>query len=168
MAIYNLPSLYRVSKSPISIERLRRTLRQMTGKHAVLRTSVQLDLARGHLTQHIHPNDGQDWFGFEISVIDNRDELKPIFHDETTNRSHFDVGHGRVFRCHIVRQHQSTVNDDDVLLVDDWIIFNFHHIAFDGESEPIFLADLQQFYDQQQQRQDSAKQDVLQYIDCKS
>ena len=152
----------------MSIERLRKTLRHITGKHAILRTSIQLDPASGALTQRVHSNDDEDRFGFEISVIDKRDELEAIFDDEATNRSHFDVDNGRVFRCHIVRPRRSIPNDNDLLSLDDWIIFNFHHIAFDGESEQIFLADFQHFYDQQQRIQKWPKQDTLQYIDCKS
>jgi NRPS condensation-like uncharacterized protein len=60
------------------------------------------------------------------------------------------------------------VNDkDDVLSTGDWIIFNFHHAAFDGESEQIFLDDLQEFYNHEQQLQLNNSQTALEYIDCK-
>lgn len=163
-AIYNLPLLCRLSKASISIERLRQTLRFMTEKHAILRTSVQLDSATGHLKQYIQSNHIQDWFSSEVSSIDDNNESKTIFHDESINRTYFDVGHGRVFRCHIVRQRSSIIDNTDLLSAEDWIIFNFHHMAFDGESEEIFLDDLQQFYEKQQQIQGNTK---LQYIDCK-
>ncbi|UJR19788.1 hypothetical protein I4U23_022922 [Adineta vaga] len=163
IAIYNLPLLCRLSKSSLSIEDLRQTLRQITAKHAILRTCVRLDPKTGHLSQYIQPNDIQDWFSFEISIIDDNNELKTIFNHEVINRKLFDIAFGRVFRCHIVRQRSSVVNATDLLSTDDWIIFNFHHIAFDGESERIFLDDFQQLYNHKHQKQDNDK--LLQYID---
>lgn len=167
MAIYNLPHLCRLSKASVSIERLRQTLRCLTEKHAILRTSVVLDPTTGHLIQYVQSNSIHDWFSFEISIIDNDDEIKTIFHDELTNRTYFDIAHGRVFRCHIVRQCSSMIDNTDLLSIGDWIIFNFHHMAFDGESQEIFFNDLQRFYAVQHQLEDNTKRNILQYIDCK-
>jgi hypothetical protein len=158
VAIYNLPLLCRVSKCSVSIESLRRALRRITEKHAILRTCLRFDVVSGNLIQYVQANDIQDWFGFDISVIEDDNDLKTIFNDEITNRTHFDLNEGRVFRCHIVRRFSSAMNENEFLSVGDWIIFNFHHIAFDGESEQIFLDDLQECYGHEQQ---------LQYIDCK-
>ena len=159
--------LYRVSKGPVSIQSLRQALRRITDKHAVLRTCLRFDSVSGILTQDVQSNDVQDWFGFDISVINNDDELKMIFNDELTKRTNFDLRNGRVFRCHILRQYSSAVDDDDHLSIDDWIIFNFHHVAFDGESEQIFLEDLQQSYIYAQKLRIHNEQTALQYIDCK-
>jgi NRPS condensation-like uncharacterized protein len=65
-----------------------------------------------------------------------------------------------------VCRRSSIINDDAFLLPGDWIIFNFHHAAFDGESEQIFLDDLQEFYTQEQQFQVNNEKAALQYIDC--
>ncbi|CAF1333405.1 unnamed protein product [Adineta ricciae] len=159
-AIYNLPLLCRLSQSFISIIRLRETLQEITEKHDVLRTSIQFDSATGHLKQSVLPTSLQDCFTFKMSIIDDADELKTIFNDELTNRNYFDIERGRVFRCHIIRQRSTMCNDADLLSIGDWIIFNFHHIAFDGESEQIFLDDFHQLYSRQQH-----KQELLQYID---
>jgi hypothetical protein len=166
IAIYNLPMLCQLSECSMSIECLRQGLRFLTGKHAILRTCLRFDPVNGNLTQYVQPNDVQDWFGFDVSVIQDDNKLKTIFNEEMTNRTHFDVSKGQVFRCHIVCRRSSTLNDDGFLLVGDWIIFNFHHVAFDGESEQIFLDDLQQFYTHEQQRQVNDDHAIPQYIDC--
>jgi NRPS condensation-like uncharacterized protein len=160
--------LCRLSEGSLSIECLQRALRQITRKHAILRTCLRFDPASGDLTQYIQPNDVQDWFGFDVSVIEDDNKLKTIFNDEVTNGTHFDLSQGRVFRCHTVCRRSSDTNDNGLLLVDDWIIFNFHHAAFDGESEQIFLDDLQKFYTHEQQLQVKDEQPTLQYIDCES
>lgn len=158
----------RLSKCSISIECFRRVLRRITEKHAILRTCLRFDTVSGNLIQYVQANNIQDWFGFGISFIDDDNDLKTIFNDEVTNRTHFDINEGRVFRCHIVRRRSSTMNDNDSLSVGDWIIFNFHHIAFDGESEQIFFDDLHEFYNnEQQQLQVNDENTILQYIDCK-
>lgn len=167
VAIYNLPLLYQLTKTSVSLECFRRTLRRITEKHAILRTCLRFDISSGNLIQYVQTNDIQDWFDFEISIIDNDNDLKMIFNDEITNRKHFDINHGRVFRCHVVRRRSSTIIDEDFLAIDDWIIFNFHHIAFDGESEQIFFDDLQQLYELEQKIQVKDQETTLQYIDCK-
>jgi NRPS condensation-like uncharacterized protein len=168
IAIYNLPLLYRLSAGSLSIEHLRHALRQITLKHSILRTSLQFDPISGNLTQRVHSNEVQDWFICHTSIIDDDDILQTIFKDEITNRAHFNLVQGQVSRCHIVRRRSSLVNDkDDVLSTGDWIIFNFHHAAFDGESEQIFLDDLQEFYNHEQQLQLNNSQTALEYIDCK-
>ena len=166
IAIYNLPFLYRLSERSLSIESLRRSLRQITEKHSILRTCLRFDTINGNLIQYVRNNDIQDWFGLDVSVIEDDNDLQMIFNDEMTNRRHFHLNEGRVFRCHIVRRRSSDIDDKDLLSVNDWIIFNFHHIAFDGQSEQIFLDDLQQFYNDQQKSNN--QQIIFQYIDCKS
>ena len=163
VAIYNLPFLYRLSERSLSIESLRQALRQITKKHSILRTCLRFDTIHGNLIQYVQ---NKDWFELDVSIIDDDNHLKMIFNDEMTNRRHFDLNEGRVFRCHILRRRSSSVQNDDLLSVNDWIIFNFHHIAFDGESEQIFLDDLQQFYNDEQKGNN--QQTILQYIDCKS
>ncbi|CAF4097549.1 unnamed protein product, partial [Adineta steineri] len=164
-AIYNLPLLCRLSESTMSIEYLQQILRQITEKHAILRTNIRLDSTTGRLNQYIQPNNIHDWFSFHTSIIDDNSELNIILNDELTNRTYFDFNQGRVFRCHIVRQRSSIINHNDFLSAGDWIIFNFHHIAFDGESEQIFLDDFQQFYNYKQQVQINDEKTTLKYID---
>ena len=150
MSVYNCPMVFRVSQNCVSIKRLREALEQITLKHAILRTSVQLD----NMTQSIHL---QDRFTFSVSLIENN-SIETILLDENSNKTYFNLEQGQVFRCHLV-QHCAS---DDFLFTGDWIIFNFHHAAFDGESERIFLNELQQFYRNKEKNHQAL---MLQYID---
>lgn len=166
MAIYNLPLLCRLSECSLSIKRLRETLRLITEENAIFRTCLRFDTVSGNLSQSVQPNHVQDWFGFEVSVISDDKELETILNDEMINRKYFDLSEGRVFRCHVARRRSSASIDDDFLSVGDWIIFNFHHVAFDGESERIFLRNLQELYTHKHQLHVDDVQTKLQYIDC--
>ncbi|CAF3771336.1 unnamed protein product [Rotaria magnacalcarata] len=166
VSVYSLPFLYRLTEGSLSIPHLRGALRQITRKHAILRTSVQLDPINGNLTQYIQPSNAQDWFAFCTSIIDDDNMLESILSDEMTDQTYFDLQTGQIFRCHIVRQRSTIIQDnDDFLHEGDWIIFNFHHIAFDGESEQIFVDDLQKFYCQTENVQVDDLHTALQYID---
>ncbi|CAF4860286.1 unnamed protein product, partial [Rotaria socialis] len=166
ISIYSLPFLYRLAEGSLSISYLHRALRQVTRKHAVLRTSVRLDPINRNLTQYIQPNNAQDCFVFCTSIIDDGNMLENILTDEMTNQTYFDLQTGQLFRCHIVRQRSTIIQDnDDFLHEGDWIIFNFHHIAFDGESEQIFLDDFQKLYCQTENVQADDLHTALQYID---
>lgn len=167
LAIYNLPILCRLLQSSVSIESLRRSLRQMTAKHAILRTCLRFDSVDGNLSQYVQLNDIQDWFILNVSVIDDDNQVQTILNDEITNRNHFDWNQGRVFRCHVICRRSSTTHNIDTILAGDWIIFNFHHAAFDGESEQIFLDDLQEIYSHGERYSDNDDQTTMQYIDCK-
>ena len=93
----------------------------------------------------------------------NMTSIEKIFLDETTNQTLFNIKQGQTCRCHIVRLHCAIRDDEvDLLSIGDWIIFNFHHVAFDGESERIFLDELHHFYS----NPTSEEQTMLQYIDC--
>ena len=166
MAIYNLPLLCQLSECSLSIKRLRHTLRLITEENAIFRTCLRFDAVSGNLTQSVQPNHVQDWFGFDVSVISDDKTLETIFNDETINRKYFDLSEGRVFRCHVVRRHPPASSTDDSLSVGDWIIFNFHHVAFDGESGRIFLENFQEFYKHKPQLHANDVQSKLQYIDC--
>ncbi|CAF0953029.1 unnamed protein product [Adineta steineri] len=167
IAIYNIPLIYRLSEGTISIKRLQRALRNITRKHAVLRTCLRMDPVHGNLIQYIQSNDKQDWFTFSKDIIQDDNMLATIFMNEWTNRSHFDLSQGRVSRCHILHyQRRSEKDDDNLLSIGDWIIFNFHHVAFDGESEQIFFNDLRNFYIDEQEQAVEDSEAALQYIDC--
>ena len=160
LTVYNSPLLFRVSDNSLSIECLRQVLAKITEKHTILRTSLRFDSANGNLMQHIQSN---NQFTFSISSIEDKSSIETIFSDESNNRRHFNVEQGQVFRCRIVREQSSVLdeNDSDLLCQGDWIIFNFHHAAFDGQSEEIFLNELQQFY----RNRESDQKLVVGYID---
>ena len=171
IAVYVIPLFYRVSQGSLSINRLRRALGQIAREHSILRTALRLDSVSGNLTQYIQPDNDREWFAFCTSSVNKEEDknfLQTILFEETTNRMHFDLTQGQVCRCHIVR-HRSLVNsdDDDILSIGDWIIFNFHHVAVDGESERIFLDELQKFYSHEQSLEANGEQTTLKYIDCK-
>jgi non-ribosomal peptide synthetase component F len=79
--------------------------------------------------------------------------------DVQTNGALFDLSKGRVFRCHAIRR--KSTQDEDVLIPDDVLIFNFHHAAFDGSSINIFLRDLDHAYS----TNNELKPCALDYID---
>ena len=172
VTVYNLPLLYRSSQGSLSIQRLRHVLQQITQKHAILRTSVHFNPVSSSLEQYIHPNNEPYGFTFCISYIENdteKDLVQKIFTEELTNQTYFDLTQARVGRCHILRHRLSAIdNDEDVLSINDWIIFNFHHAVFDGESEQIFLNELQALYHCNQPHPTSDEETALQYIDCES
>ena len=74
----------------------------------------------------------------------NQEDLNQILSDEEINGSIFNLTEGRVFRTHAIRR--STNLDEDLLMLFDLVVFNFHHVAFDGASIDTFFLDLQQTY----------------------
>ena len=160
-----------MSQGSLSLKHLRAALQQVARKQAILRTAIRFDSDNGNLTQYIQPNNVREWFSFRTTNIDkekDKNMLQRIIFDEMTNRMHFDLIQGQVCRCHIVRHHSSNnTDDDDILTIDDWIIFNFHHVAFDGESVRIFFDELHKFYNHEQYPENNDEKTTLQYIDCK-
>jgi hypothetical protein len=142
VAIYHIVLAFRVlptdGKSQLITSRLRSSLQLLVEKHASLRTCLQMsDDDQSELRQHILLSNSIEVPLVE-SWIDNDDDLYNIIADAETNRSHFDLIQGHVFRSHVIRYRKR--NDDSI------IVFNFHHSAFDGTSEVLFLNDLCEAY----------------------
>ena len=96
-----------------------------------------------------------------ITQINDEQHMEDIIYDEETNASLFDLSEGRVFRSHILRRSNSI--DSDMLMIGDLIIFNFHHIAFDGSSIEIFLNDLYKAYSSADQHLECDSFDYIDY-----
>jgi len=142
IAVYHIVLIFRIltndGKCQLVTSRLQSSLQLLVEKHASLRTCLQMsDNDRSELRQRILLSNSivvplvESW-------IDNDDDLYKIIADEETNRSHFDLIQGHVFRSHLIRYRKR--NDESVIL------FNFHHSIFDGTSEVLFLNDLRQAY----------------------
>jgi len=166
VAIYNMPFLYRLSPGgTLSIAQLRRALQLVVRKHESLRTSLLFDADENMLMQRIiewSDDDDHQLFAIVESTFHTEEELRNIMHDERGNSKHFDLGRGRVFRCHIV--HHKEVSRNDRLCERDALIFNFHHALFDFPSMDIFLSDLDQAYSTGQLTLDNDTS--LRYVDC--
>ncbi len=145
LAIYNVPLAFvTTAGASLSVSRLRRALTLLVGKHATLRTCLIGNSHDNTLQQYVLPFDPNVVLLVHVSRAKSAEEVQAILLDEETNRAHFDLPTGRVFRCHVIRRNDQ--ENEDLLLPDDVLVFNFHHVAFDGLSEPIFAADLRQAY----------------------
>ncbi|CAF1481617.1 unnamed protein product [Adineta ricciae] len=141
ISVYNELLIYKLSSNTtFSLDRLRHALALIVEKHVILCTA--LIYGQDGLIQKILPI-SENLYNFEVTNIVNDIHLKQILYDEETNRSLFDLEKGRVFRCHILC-HSSNNDDGSSLKQNDIILFNFHHIAFDGSSIQIFINDLRQ------------------------
>ena len=142
MAVYHIVLVFRIlskdDQSQLDRLRLRSSVELLVENHASLRTSLQMsDDNQSELYQRTLTSNSIE-VPFVESWIDNDDDLSKIIIDEETNRSHFDLIQGRVFRTHLVRYRER--NNEQIIL------FNFHHSIFDGTSEVLFLKDLHQVY----------------------
>src|SRR5579862_5663684 len=172
--MYVIPLIYRVSSSNdshISITRLHRAFQSVIMKHSILRTALYLD-TNGTIIQHcFNVNtilDEMKPYGFSIINLenDNNCEIDKTI-DEILNHSDlFDLSKGRVIHCHILRRYHSnwfSSQNDDLLMNDDFILFNIHHSVFDGFSTSIFPRDLSLAYETNSSL--PIDNDGIQYID---
>ncbi|CAF4280886.1 unnamed protein product, partial [Adineta steineri] len=148
--VYNIPLVYRIISNSniqqITIDQLRQAIDAIIAKHAIFRTSLNWDMNTYALVQHIHQFNDRNQYEFLISYAENAEEITKIINKEITSSKLFDINRGIVLRCHIINvnnKHNSSRTDEEIFLEkDDIIIFNLHHIAFDGASQRIFFTDL--------------------------
>ncbi|CAF1478947.1 unnamed protein product, partial [Adineta steineri] len=137
----------------------------------ILRTALYLD-TNGVVVQHCLDvnivTDDVKLFGF--SVIDlqdnNNHEIDKRINEILNYSDLFDLARGHVIQCHILRHYRSnllSLQNDDLLIDDDFILFNVHHSVFDGASLSIFLSDLSRAYETDDLL--SIDDDTIQYID---
>ncbi|CAF5021252.1 unnamed protein product, partial [Rotaria sp. Silwood1] len=141
IATYHIPLVYEIIQTSISLKRLEQALMKIIHKHKILRTRLLFDENLGELQQEILDEISPIII---VTEVDNEKDVEKILYDEETNPNLFNLNEGKVFRCHVLRR--STSMDQNLLLISDIIIFNFHHIAFDGASIDIFFEDLQIAY----------------------
>ena len=162
-----MPFVYRLCSGDVLLTtQLHQSLHKLIIKHQSLRTSLAFNTQKNILIQRIlysNDNFNHDLFTFIEGIYETDEQLNSIIYDEQTNSQHFDLTHGRVFRCHIVYYKQ--IPSDHLVSDQDLIIFNFHHASFDLSSMNIFLHDLNQAYITNQLPTDDSTQ--LRYLDCK-
>ena len=141
VSIYHIPIVLEIVQGTVSLGRLHRALCRVVDKHLVLRTRLVLNEGNAVLRQEIMDNSSHQVF---VTIADSEENLHSILHDGETNGELFDPGAGRVFRCHAIRH--SLSSDEDLLTPSDILVFNFHHLAFDGESIDLFFEDLRTAY----------------------
>lgn len=165
LAIYNMPFLSHIKSGLLSMKRLRRAMKLVVGKHAILHSALYFDGDKQELMQRIVSHgENEELFSYVESRCANKDEdLMKIMHDERGNPFHFNLERGIVCRLHIVRGSSSK---SDELVSGDSIIFNFHHAQFDFPSMIVFHRDLVEAYTTDQLNIDPDNE--LRYLDCKS
>ena len=156
VAIYHIPIVLEIVHGSISLARLHRALQTIVEKHKVLRTRLMFNEEENDLRQEIIETSP---FEFILTTVTSDKQLDQIILDEETNSELFDLSEGRVFRCHAIRR--SINSTEDLLMSSDTLIFNFHHVAFDGESTDLFFEDLRTAYSTEKSLQAS----VFDYID---
>ena len=171
--IYVIPFLYRLSSTNdhISITQLCHAFQSLMTKHNILRTALYLD-TNGTIIQHcldanIIVHDFKS-YGFSIINLHNDDRHINEVIKEILNQSDlFDLSKGRVIRCHILRHSScsdnTTLQNDDLLTTNDFILISIHHAVFDGTSTSVFFHDLSLAYDNNYAL--SMNENTLQYID---
>ena len=167
LQINNMPFAYRLRQDHVlSTTQLHQALHKLIIKHQSLRTSLIFETKTNVFIQRIidsTDNSNSDLFSLTESIYETDEQLNSIIYDERTNSQHFDLAHGRVFRCHIV--YYKRISSDHLVSDKDLTIFNFHHALFDLSSMNIFLHDLNQIYTTNQLPTDDNTQ--LRYLDCK-
>ena len=154
VAIYHIPIVLDIVQGSISLRRLHRALGAIIKKHEALRTRLVFN--ENELRQEILEYASTNIIS---TTVNSEKPLDQILYDEETNETFFDPSEGRVFRCHAIRR--SINSNEDLLMPSDVVIFNFHHIAFDGESVDLFCEDLRIAYSTDQ----SLKPSIFDYID---
>jgi len=157
--IYAIPLFYRVSSvdSHISISRLHRALQFVIMKHTILHTALYFD-SNGTIMQHCLSvntlSDSDDMKSYRFSIInlqnDNDCDIDKTTNEILNHSNLFDLSKGHVIHCHIVRRYRPnllSLENDDLLMNDDMILFNIHHSAFDGACTSIFLRDFSVAYE---------------------
>ncbi|CAF4020601.1 unnamed protein product, partial [Adineta steineri] len=165
LTTYNMAFCYRLSADhTLSVQQLRYALDLVVDKHQSLRTSFIFDTTKNILTQRIvdQQNHENNRFSIVESIYETDEQLDEIIHNETHNPHIFDLAQGLVFRWHLVRYKQVSI--DDLISDNDIIIFNFHHASFDYPSMKIFLHDLHQAYTTSQLPNDD-NTNRLRYLD---
>ena len=153
IAVYNELLIYTLSSNTtLSVHQLRRALSLIVAKHPILRTALFYD--QEQLIQKVLPIT-TDLYEITVTDVVDDNHLQEILYDEETNRALFNPEQGRVFRCHVLRHCDS--NNDDI------IVFNFHHLAIDGNSILIFINDLRQALTTQQLPYN--EEDTFDYLD---
>ncbi|CAF1215302.1 unnamed protein product [Adineta steineri] len=134
----NICQVYRIISNSniqqITIHRLRQAIDAIIVQHAIFRPSLDWDMNTNALVQYIQQFNCRNQYEFVINDAENDEEI--------TSSKLFDLNRGIVLRCHIIKYNFTRKDEEIYLENNDIIIFNLHHIAFDGASRRIFFSDL--------------------------
>jgi len=128
---YNVPTGIRFD-GPLDVSGLEHSLNEITRRHAVLRTVVEV--SGGEPLQIVRPHRPQPLPVLTIARSDGDDELRTLIDDEVLKP--FDLASGPLFRAVLF---QVDASHHILLLV-------MHHIVFDGWSMGVFLDEMVALY----------------------
>ncbi|CAF3746546.1 unnamed protein product, partial [Rotaria socialis] len=159
LAIYNMFSIYRVSKGQLSIRIFLDATNAVVARHSLLRTQLFFDCDEGRLYQCIlDPKVNSNLYSLEMSVTEKNIEEFIHWEEKTP------IENDRIFRCHFIRVGH---NDDGIMKPGDALILNFHHGSIDGRSMDLFMDELKFAYENLDKyvQQTLSDDHSLQYID---
>ena len=166
-AMYNVPLAVVVGESDtqISLVRLQRAFLAVIRKHKILRTRIQNEITDKGMVIKQWVNTVPQHLGekmFSEQLCDSEEQLQLALTSEVTQQ-YFSLESGHVIHCHIVRRRSA--QNDEHLVEGDMIVFNIHHIAFDGASRETFFRDIQVAYEDEATFLATINDNELQYID---
>ncbi|GGW75662.1 condensation domain-containing protein [Streptomyces caelestis] len=133
-ASFNVPIAV-LLRGPVDLGVLERALREVATRHESLRASF--GEAAGRLTARLHDPGDVPVFRHDLRRLPEDERigrLRQLGSEEAARP--FDLRAETTTRAHLV----SLAADETVMIV------NFHHIAFDGWSSPVFFDDLEERY----------------------
>ncbi|CAF1280969.1 unnamed protein product [Adineta ricciae] len=164
VSVYNELVVLKLIDGTLSRDRLERAIRSVLEKHRILRTSLILDTNLGRLVQCVT----QNHLAFTVNIgntYTNEAELGLMISQTKSNVNIFDLSNGCAFYCEIIRKNPpgERIDREDLIGVQDVIVFAVHHAAYDRASRQIFFADLITAYESDEPL--LKREDIFQYID---
>ena len=166
-AMYNIPLAVVVGESDIriSLVRLQRAFLAVIQKHKILRTRIQNEMTDQGMVIKQWVNSvpqGLEENMFSEQLCSSEEQVQIALTAEVT-KQFFSLENGHVIHCHVIRRRST--QDDEHLVEGDIIVFNIHHIAFDGTSREPFFRDIQLAYEDEATFLAKINDNELQYID---
>ncbi len=128
LATYNIELCWRI-KGPLDLEVLERSLNEIVKRHEILRTRIDRD-AHGNLVQIAMPHTPR---AIPV-VVAGAGQLEHLVAEESERA--FDLSRGPLWRALLAR-----FSEQDHALLLAW-----HHLAFDGWSQTVFIRELATLY----------------------
>ena len=136
-AAYNIPMALWLD-GPLEVSALRASIGEVVRRHAVLRTTYEVDAVAGGFMQRVHEWAASEMLLREASVQSETAAMELMAAD--AGRSFALLGEeAGVLRCMVVRV-EAGVGTRHLLLV------NVHHVAFDGASTALLLLEMGELY----------------------
>jgi len=143
---YHVPFVWRIA-GDIDVDRLGKALKLIVGRHEILRTIYREE--DGQRYQKVIA--AEKW---KLEVVNGKSKRQEQLDDDIAELIYapFDLT-----KDYMVRAHLQTITGHPSRLV-----INFHHIAFDGSSMPVFVSELKSLYESGEA---GLSQPVIQYAD---